>query len=139
MMKISEENKKLYLDYDKEYEEMMGEIKDHNEWYPVTFQDVFFLAIGYSIKKSLKPIPLNPKSRNQENRIRISVVIHEKDNTYLKAVAFWHTKDIETIKNLNAVYEIAEMYANAGLKDIKENFFNVSENPTFKLAEITME
>jgi hypothetical protein len=139
MMKNTEENIKLYLDYNKEYEEMMSEIKDHNEWYPVTFQGVFFLAIGYAIKKSLKPLPLNPKSKNQENKIRISVVINDKDNTYLKAVAFWHSKDIETIKNLNTVYEIAEEYANAGLKDIKENFFNITENPTFKLAEITLE
>ena len=139
MMKKTEEPVKQYLDYDKEYEEMMSKIKDNNEWYPVTFQDVFFLAIGYAIKKKLNPLTLNPKSKNQENKIRISVVIKEKDNTYLKTVAFWHTKNVETIKDLNAVYEIAEMYANAGLKDIKENFFNIIENPTFKLSEITLE
>ena len=134
------ETMKQYLEYDKEYEEMVGEIKESDNWFPQTYLDIFILAISLAVKKQLDPIPLNQKSINQINQIRIvSSGIKDKHNTFFRVIAFWHTKDIEIVKDINKVYEIVEMFANAGLKDIKQEYFNVVDNPTFLLAEMGIE
>jgi dnd system-associated protein 4 len=133
------ENTKLYLDYDKEYEEMVGEIKESEIWFPETYLDIFVLAVSIAIKRQLDPIPINPKSINQENKIRIGIVVKPKHDTFFRVVAFSHTKDIEVVKNTNKVYDIVEMYANAGLREIKQEYFNVVDNPTFLLAELGIE
>ena len=132
----SYETTKLYLDYDNEFEEMVGEIKENKNWFPETYLDVFVLAVSIAVKKQLDPIPLNKKSINQKNQIRIGIVVKDKHKTFLRAVAFSHTRDIEVVKNLDKVYEIAEIFANAGLKEISEEYFNKVENPSFKLAEL---
>ena len=131
-----DETTKLYLDYDLEYEDMVGDIKESDNWFPNTYLDIFILAASLAIKKNLVPIPLNEKSLNQGNQIRISVVVKDKHNTFFRIMAFWHTKDIEIVKDMNKVYEIAEMYANAGLCEIKQEYFNIVDNPTFQLAEM---
>ena len=127
---------KLYLDYNAEYEEIVGDIKENNNWFPETYLDAFVLAVGIALKKKLEPIPLNKKTINQKNQIRIGIVVKDKHKTFFRSVAFSHTKNIEVIKDMDRVYEIAEMYANAGLKEISEEYFNKVENPSFILAEM---
>ncbi|OPY36399.1 MAG: hypothetical protein A4E35_01938 [Methanoregula sp. PtaU1.Bin051] len=127
---------KLYLDYDKEYEDLVGELKENENWFPETYLDAFILAVSIAVKKQLEPIPLNKKSINQKNQIRIGIVVKDKHKTFFRAVAFSYLKDIEIIKNMDKVYEIVEMFANAGLKEISEEYFNKVDNPTFLLAEM---
>jgi hypothetical protein len=133
------ETTKLYLDYDKEYEEMVGEIKEDKNWFPETYLDAFVMAVSVAVKKQLDPVHLNKKALNQKNQIRIGIVVKDKHKTFFRAVAFSHTKNIDVIKNMDTVYEIAETFANAGFKEISEEYFNKVENPSFQLAEMAVE
>jgi hypothetical protein len=132
------ETTKLYLDYNKDYEEMVGDIKEDKNWFPETYLDAFVIAVSVAVKKQLDPIPLNKKEINQKNQIRIGIVVKDKHKTFFRAVAFSHTKNIEIIKNMDSVYEIAEMFANAGFREISDEYFNKVENPSFQLAEMGM-
>ncbi len=138
MMGDDEDARKQYLDYDKKFEDMMDQIKDDTEWYCETYRDVFLLGACYAVNKNLPPKPLNKNTRNQKNKIRISEVIRESHRAILKVIAFSSQKNIEILLKEGKYFDIAEMYANAGLEEIQNKYFNKTDSPSFEFAEIVI-
>ena len=133
-----DERRKQYLDYDGRFEEMMEDIKNDEEWYPETYRDVFLLAACYAVKRNLEPVKIQADQKNQQKQIRISEVIKEHHRIILRLIAFHTTNNIESLRDDNEVYEIAETYANAGLLEIFDHYYKRVDSPSFKFAEIAL-
>lgn len=132
------ESRKTFLVHNKDFHEQMSDMASerNKNFFTNTLRDVFILGMAYAAKKSLKPIDL--KNREKKESIRISEVIDDDHKFLFKVLAYSHTRDYKVLADETKFYELAEKFANAGLKEIIEKYHK-TDYPSFKLAEIALE
>jgi len=130
------ERKKIFLEHNSDYHEMMEDLKVDEEYYTDSFRDIFLLGMCYAAFNQLDPIELEQGKRKQS--IRIGEVINKDHLFLIKILAYSHTKDYSILSNDNKCYEIAEKFANAGLKEIFEEYYKKEDYPSFKLSRAVL-
>lgn len=127
---------KTFLNYDIDFHEKMDDMINNDSYFTNYFRDVFILGMCYAAKKSLKPLDL--ERGKKQSTIRISEVIHENEMFLIRVLAFSYTKDYRVLSDEMQLYELAEKFANAGIKEIIDNYYK-TDYPSFELAEVARE
>jgi len=130
-------SRKTFLNHNKEFHEQMLDMGDEKnlDFYTKTLRDVFILGLVYAIKKSLKPTDL--KEGQKQNSIRIPEVINEDHKFLFRVIAYSHTKDYRVLGDEKQFYELAEKFANTGIKEIIDKYYK-TDYPAYKIAEIAL-
>ena len=127
---------KTFLNYDIEFHEKMEDIKKDKSYFTDNFRDVFILGVCYAAKKSLKPLGLGEVKK--QDILRIGEVINEDHMFLFKVLAFSHTKDYKVLSDEIQLYELAEEFANAGIKEILDKY-DKTDYPSSELAAVALE
>jgi len=127
---------KTFLNYNSDFHEKMEDMKKDESYFTDSFRDLFILGMCYAAKNSLKPLELGEVKK--QDTIRIGEVIKEDHMFLFKVLAFSHTKDYKVLSNETQVYELAEKFANAGIKEIIDKYYK-TDYPSFELAAVALE
>lgn len=127
---------KRFLDYDNDFHEKMEDMKEGKSYFTNSFLDIFMLGMCYAAKKSLKPLDLEEVKKKQDT-IRMDYV-REDHKFLIRVVAFSHTKDYRVLSDEMQLYEFAEKFANAGIKEIIDKYYK-TDYPSFELAAGALE
>ena len=127
---------KTYLNYDIKFHEKMEDMKKDKSYFTDSFRDVFLLGMCYAAKKSLKPFELGEVKK--QDTIRIGEVINEDHMFLFRVLAFSHTKDYTVLSDEMQLYDLAEKFANAGIKEILDKY-DKTDYPSFELATVALE
>jgi len=131
------ERKKIFLEHNSDYHQMMEDLKVDDEYHTDSFRDVFLLGMCYAVFNNLDPIELQQGKKKQS--IRIGEVINKDHLFLIRIVAYSYTKDYAILSDDNKCYEIAEKFANAGLKEISEIYYKKEDYPSFKLSKLILD
>ncbi len=128
---------KTFLSHNKKFHEQMLDMANEKnlDFYTKTLRDVFILGLVYAIKESLKLTDL--KEGQRQNSIRIPEVINDDHRFLFRVIAYSRTKDYRVLGDEKQFYELAEKFANTGVKEIVDKYYK-TEYPAFKLAEIAL-
>ena len=127
---------KRFLDYNIDFHEKMENMLKDKNYFTNSFLDVFMLGMCYAAKKSLKPLDLEEMKKKQDT-IRMDYV-REDHKFLIRVVAFSHTKDYKLLSDETQLYDLAEKFANAGIKEILDNYYK-TDYPSFELATVALE
>lgn len=127
---------KTFLQHNSELHETMNKMKDSKQYPAETLRDMFILGMCYASKKSLTPLKL--EEGKKQSSIRIPEVINDDHKFLFKVLAYAHARDYNMILNEEKFYELAEQFANSGMKEIIDVYYK-TDYPSFKLAEVGLE
>ncbi|WP_423746626.1 hypothetical protein V5735_19060 [Haladaptatus sp. SPP-AMP-3] len=104
---------------------------EDSPFYQAENHDLFMFTVGYGRQKAM------PQStENEEHAFFGRSRLSESQQTVLEAVAVNEESDVQVLRDQRLVYEIAEEYANAGVKELYGRVFGPKDDP---LSELTLE
>lgn len=98
-------------------------------------KDAFLWAVAMGVKYG-KRRPLEGKREGLFLWVRID---HDTELPCLKMIALSETEDIHVLTDIQQIQQIAEEYANEGIRIIKERLVDKPGDPLFNLVEIIEE
>ncbi|MDV0442322.1 hypothetical protein [Methanorbis furvi] len=96
--------------------------------------DLFLFAIAYALKNGLPRKPL----ASRDGYFRTDY-LKEVDEVLLKSLAVYDKKSIDVLENEKEILQIAEEYANAGIKVLYKDLKNRSGNYQLEIEEYLAE
>lgn len=118
---------------DRELYELFTDLKNSEEspLYEAENHDSFMFAVGYGRRHS-EPQPTESEEHAFFGRSQLS----DTQRSVLEAVAVSQEGTVQVLRDQRRVYELAEQFANAGVKKLYQRVFEEDGDP---LSELTLE
>jgi len=115
----------------QEARSLFDNLKRIEEFKCLENKDLFMLALLFGINKDKIPIKKQDRTQSGFTRERY---LSDKDMNVLKAIAVSEKDDISIINDIPGIFSLAEEYANAGIKELKEFVYDNPADLTKKLS-----
>jgi hypothetical protein len=116
---------------DKERREMFNSLQEKEEspLYGASNHDLFMFAFGYG-----KANTMPEEIQNEKAAFFGRTSLREQQKAVIEAVAVAEERSVHVLQDQRMVYEIAEKYANAGIKLLHGRVFGPDDEPLRELA-----
>lgn len=122
----------IELGYHELYKDLTSQAEKRTEYEPfILLKDAFMWAVALGIKSG-KRRPL----QDREQLFRWYTLSKDQDIPLLQALAIAETGDIEVLKNGSMIIDIAEEYANEGIRIIKQEIVEQRGAPLWNLVDM---
>lgn len=130
--KSNQRNNRIHID--KSYHLVYKELTESSEVKQPfdSMKNVFMLAVFIGYQQDQR-IPLKDKV----DIFSWDVLSNDEDNvSLLRALAIVETGDVEVLTEQGQILDIAEEYANAGIREIKEKISDIQDNRIMHLVSL---